>query len=313
MTPLLVCRRIEIPMIGTWKWTKADYEVPLVFHLNGVKAGLTLDCLAVGKRDRVAVWEADLVLEFTNPSPDFVRGLKTSSKLSIAAAETIYRHYLQIHEQFEGVLRTAGSVRNLQPSRVMSLKEFFQSNPLNDHACEWFLDGDERPKQFKPKLSNSRRTLNPLFRSDQIVTREKWKRLQLALDNHDFPAPELLELLRIRARLQWPEKKIPTIEPILRDYAEQALLACGFSKNRIKSLRDELTFNTFLNVVLPLSLTKGEATRLEEPIRRVDVLRKTRNDIVHGNIRPDDIDENSVRSGIEGALEVVAFIRRKLQ
>ena len=126
-----------------------------------------------------------------------------------------------------------------------------------------------------------------ILRSDQILTATKWGRLQSAIDNHDFPAPEMLELLRIRAQLQWRDKKIPTVEAailvetILREYAEKALLACGFSKTRIKTLRDELTFNTFLNIVLPLSLTKSESARIESHIRNVDVLRRMRNDVVH--------------------------------
>ena len=84
------------------------------------------------------------------------------------------------------------------------------------------------------------------------------------------------------------------------------------TNNRVKALRDELTFNTFLNIVLPLSLSPGETRRIEDHIRKVDVLRKIRNDLVHGNILESDIDENNVRAGIEGALIVVAFIRRKI-
>lgn len=318
MPSLFVTRQIRIPMIGTWKWTKADYEVPLVFQLNGVKVRLTLEYFDYGKqRDREVIWNANLSFEFTNPSTEFIRGMKTSGKLAQDAAEMIYGHYLQIHEQFEGILRSAGGVRNLMPESPMSIESFFEKDTIEAHGCLWRIHG-EKAKPFIPKLSKGRRSINPLFRSEQILTKAKWKRLQLAIDNHDFPATEMLELLRIRARLQWRDKKIPTIEAailvetILREYAEKALLTCGFSKNRIKALRDDLTFNTFLNIVLPLSLTKGEAAKIEDDIRKVDVLRKTRNDIVHGNIGADDIDEKNVRNGIEGALAVVAFIRKKL-
>lgn len=318
MPSVVVRRQIRIPMIGTWKWTKADYEVPLVFQLNGVRACLALKYFEYGKqRDREVVWDANLSFEFTNPSPEFIRGLRTSGKFAQRAAEVIYGHYLQIHEQFEGVLRSAGGVRNLVPESPMSIESFFEKESIQAHGCLWSAQGEQfRP--FNLKLSKGRQSIDPRFRSEQILTKDKWQRLQLAIDNHDFPASEMLELLRIRARLQWRDKKIPTIEAailvetILREYAEQALLACGFSKNRIKALRDDLTFNTFLNVVLPLSLTKGEAAKIEDDIRKVDVLRKTRNDIVHGNIGADDIDEKNVRNGIEGALAVVTFIRKKL-
>lgn len=305
-------------MIGTWKWTKSDYDVPLVFQLNGVKVRLTLEYFAHQKqRDREVIWNADLSFEFTNPSPEFIRGLKTSGKLSQDAAEVIYGHYLQIQERFEGILRTAGGVRNLMLDSPLSIKSFFEKGTTDAHGCMWRIAG-EKAKPFNPKLSQGRRSINPLFRSDQIITKAKWKRLQLAIDNHDFPATELLALLRIRAALQWRDKKIPTIEAailvetILREYAEKALVARGFSNKRIKALQNDLTFNTFLNIVLPLSLTRGEATKIENDVSKVDVLRKIRNDIVHGNIGPGDIDEKNVRDGIEGALALVTFIRKKL-
>lgn len=257
--------------------------------------------------------DAHLTLEFTNPLPDFVRGLKTSGKLAQRAAEDIYGYYIQVHEQFEGVLRTAGGITNLMQDSPISIESFFQNDEIEMDSCHWYLE-DEKPRVFTPRITKSRRGLNPLFRSDQIITLAKWKRLQLAIDNQDFPVPEMLELLRIRSQLQWPRKKIPTIEAailvetLLREYAKKVLVSLGFSKNRVKELRNELTFNTFLNVVLPLSLTRTETKRIEDNIRKVDALREIRNDLVHGNIREEDIDENNVRSGIEGALVVVAFI-----
>jgi hypothetical protein len=263
------------------------------------------------------VWDSHLILEFTNPHPELVRGLKTSGKLAQRAAEEIYGYYIQVYEQFEGVLRTVGGVINLMQQAPMSIESFFEKEGIGRNGCHWNLEG-EKPKEFLPKITKNRRGLNPLFRSDQIITKTKWQRLQLAIDNQDFPAPEMLELLRIRSQLQWRQKKIPTIEAailvetILREYAEKVLLSLGFSKSRVKALRDELTFNTFLNIVLPLSLTRSETKRIEDNIRKVDVLRKVRNDLVHGNIREVDIDENNVRSGIEGALVVVAFIRSKI-
>lgn len=317
MPSVFVHRRIHIPMIGTWKWTMSDYSVPLVFQLHGVKARLRLEHHDHEKGDRRIAFQADLELEFTNPTPQFLRGLRTSGKLAQAAAEVIYGHHQTVIEQFEGVLRTAGGVRNLTPGMPTSMSEFFSKSELPSWGCRWHLEG-EKPRPFTPAVSTGPRKLNPLFRGDQILTPSKWKRLQVAVDNQDFPTAEMMELLRIRAQLQWRDNKIPTIEAailvetILREYAEKALLNCGFSKNRIKALREELTFNTFLNIVLPLSLTKREASVLEQHIRKVDLLRRVRNDIVHGNIKVGDIDESNVRDGIEGALAVVAFIRRKL-
>jgi hypothetical protein len=318
MSAVLISREIQIPTIGTWKWSKSDWDTPLVFQLQGVRASLSLDSgLSAPGQDVQAAWNARLVIEFTNPSAEFVRGLKTSGKLAQRAAEVIHAYYLQVHEQFEGVLRTSGGVTNLMYESPMSIESFFAKEIIGEGGCQsWQLGEKSRP--FHPKINRNRRRLIPLFRNDQIITTAKWNKLQLAIDNQEFPAPEMLQLLRIRAQLQGRQKKIPTIEAailvetLLREYSEKVLLTLGLSKNRVKALRDELTFNTFLNIVLPLSLTRSEATKIEEQIRKVDTLRKIRNDLVHGNIREEDIDEKNVRSGIEGALMVVAFIRRKI-
>jgi hypothetical protein len=317
MTSVFVKRVIPIPMLGTWKWSKADYATPLVFQLHGVRANLTLDGSGLLERDRNVILNARLILEFTNASPEFVCGLKTTGKHSLRSAEVIYAYYIQVFEQFEGVLRTSGGVASLMQESPMSIETFFEKEPITSNGCQWYESGDN-PKPFNLKITRNRRSLNPLFLNEQIITTAKWKKLQLAIDKQAFPDPEMMELLRLRSRLRWRQKKIPTIEAailietILREYAEKVLLKLGFSKNRVKGLRDELTFNTFLNIVLPLSLTRSEATKIEDQIRKVDVLRKIRNDLVHGNIREEDIDEKNVRYGIEGALTVVAFIRRKI-
>lgn len=317
MTSLFVSRNIEIPMVGTWKWSETDYRVPLVFQLHGVKANLTLNAFGPVKYEREVIVSAHLVLEFSNPLPEFVRGLRTTGKLSQRAAETIYGYYLQVYEQFEGVLRTAGGVTNLMQEPPVPIERFFSKDEFPGMGCYWNQAG-EKEKEFRPKIVKNRRRLNPLFRSDQAITQTKWKRLQIAIDNQDFPDSIVLELLRIQSKLGWRQKKIPAIEAsilvetLLREYAEKTLFMIGFSKNRVKALRDELTFNTFLNIVLPLSLKRGESKRIEENIRKVDILRKIRNDLVHGNIREEDIDEKSVKTGIEGALAVLAFIRRQV-
>jgi hypothetical protein len=181
----------------------------------------------------------------------------------------------------------------------------------------WWIDKDT-PKAFEPKLIKDRRRINPLFKKEQIITKIKWVKMQSAIENGAYPSEELLELLRIRSKLEWRQRKIATIESailietILRDYGEQVLQSLGLSKNKLKSLRDEMSFNTVLNIVLPLSLTKPEHTKVDKHLKSVDLLRRVRNDVVHGNITESEIDETKVRAGIEGALVLVEFLRKKL-
>ena len=325
MAAIFVTRKVRIPMVGTWKWKPDDYKVPLVFPLPGARCSLYLDAFDPGeyletfnpgKREREVLWDAYLLIEFPTAPDTLARGLKGSGRLATQAAEIIYGLYTQVHEQFEGVLRTCGNVIHLLREHPMSFEQFFGEETIAQWGVQWWIDG-AKPKQFKLKLSRDRR-VNPLFKHDQIITVKKWKKLQIAIDNQDFPSAEMLELLRIRARLEWREKKIATIESailvetIIREYGEKVLTKLGFSKNKIKSLRDDLTFNSMLNVVLPLSLTKSEAKKMSRHVQSVDLLRKIRNDVVHGNIREEDIDTAGVRKGIDGAVRLVEFIKEKL-
>lgn len=317
MGPLFVQRRVQIPMVGTWKWKPDDYKVPLVFHLSGCRCLLFLDPYEPGKREREITWDALVRFEFPNPPATLLKGLKTSGKLAVQAAELIYGLYVQVHEQFESILRTAANMVNLMRESPMRFEAFFEEETISDSGVLWWHDGEE-PKPFRLKIARDRRRVNPLFKHDHILTMSKWKRLQTALENREFPSAELLELLRIRARLMWREKKIATVESailvesILREYAVMVLTQLGFSKNKLKALQDDLNFNTVLNAILPLSLSRAEARKMARHIEVVDVLRKVRNDVVHGNIREEDIDESSVRKGIDAALRLVQIIKGKL-
>ena len=156
MTSLFIGREIRVSLIGTWKWNKADYDVPLVFQLHGVRASLKLNAYDAGARDREQIWDERRVLEFTNPLPEFVRGLKSTGNLAQSAAEAIYGYYVQVHEQFEGVLRTAGGVVNLVPESPMSIESFFEKEGIARSGCHWYFEG-ESPRGFSPKISKRRR------------------------------------------------------------------------------------------------------------------------------------------------------------
>ena len=85
----------------------------------------------------------------------------------------------------------------------------------------------------------------------------------------------------------------------------------GFSKTKIKDLRDELTFNTVLNLLLPLTLTKTEYNGLKKWLPKVDRLRKLRNSIVHNELRDSEIREKEVIDGLHSAVALFDFIENK--
>jgi hypothetical protein len=306
-------------MVGTWKWHEKDYETPLIFPLDGgATAYLYLDNYDAGKRDREVLWEATLQIRFSPPPQKLVKGLTSNSKSSGEVADKIYSYYEDVFDKFESIARTAGNIKNLMINSKTLKKEFFKNGILSGEKVTWWID-KEKPNIFIPKLKKDRRQLNPLFKKEQIITKAKWKKMQTAIDNNDFPSEEMLELLRIRAKLEWKQKKIATIESailietILRNYGEKVLQSLGLSKTKIKSLKNEMSFSSVLNIVLPLTISKSKLGKVDKHLKSVDVLRKLRNDVVHGNIQEEAIEEDKVRNGIEGALVLIEVLRKKLK
>ena len=198
-----------------------------------------------------------------------------------------------------------------------SMSGFFDTGLLRSERVAWKVDdGEYQP--FTVKIPR-RRGRNPLYTAQQLVTPSKWEKMQKAADDADIPNDELLELYLIRSKAGWKELRIAAIEAsiisetLLREYALKILKSEGFSNTKIKRLKDELTFNNLLNVVLPLSLSKTEMRRMGSPIQAVDTLRTIRNGLVHGTATLEDIDESNIGRGIDGAIKLVGFLKAKLQ
>jgi len=315
MPDLIVRKLVSIPMVGTWKWADEDYRAnPLSFTLPRSKGRIFLDPgTPIGSRFREREPVLHAVMEFTfSPPPErLLRGLRLrSGMLAKEAAETIYRCYVALYNEFETVLRTAGQMRNMPVEEPESLATFFEKSRIMTEMVSWRIDGGPETV-FEPRIETHRRRLNPLFKSEQILTLAKWKNLQKTIDQKQDTAPEYLELLRIRSKLEWHQEKIAAIEAavlveaLLRKYAIETLKKSGMSANRIKTVKDEITLNALINIVLPLSLSTTRRSRLDAHVGAVDALRRVRNDIVHGNINETQIDHAVVRDGIDGALVLI--------
>jgi hypothetical protein len=318
LTQAVVRKKIRIPMIGTWQWSKADYDIPLTFHLPGLEANLRLAMWDSGSRQRETTWQAVLALEFESPSRDFLAGLTTSGKKSVETARRIHDCYLKVNEQFESLLYTIGKTRSMLPEDPIPFEAFFTDDSYYGDSVTYQLDNGPE-SVFAPKLVPNRRSLRPVFKRAQLIDRPKWQRMQKSIDAEEFASPEIIELFRIRSRFEWREMKIATIEAAvfaetaLRDFAKQALIACGISNKKLKDLEGDLSFAILLNAVLPLALPQKEAERLRSHIVAVDLLRKIRNDLVHGNITEAEIGEERVRDGIEGTLKIIEVIKSTLK
>ena len=254
-------------------------------------------------------------IEIENPTSDLIKSLQNSKELAFEIAQKIYYIYEKTIERFEILCRTTGQIKNLITHPNISFGEFF--NAINifgstRYPVQWQIDSEGK-KDFQFSIK-TRRGKNALFKQPQLLTPNKWKKMQKTLERNIFVQKEIVEILRIQSKILWNDKKIPTLEiailleTLLRDYSKSMLLKKGFSNNKIKDLSEELTFNNLLNLVLPLCLTKSQLKNLQDSINKVNRLRKIRNDLVHGNIREKDINIEVVKEGIKGGLKITKFL-----
>lgn len=187
---------------------------------------------------------------------------------------------------------------------------------IRGRGVEWQMDGGSY-QQFTPRIPKPKGR-NPMFKADQLVTPSRWSAMQKAADAGDYLEGELLELYRIRGKAAWRELRVAAIEAsiisesLLHAYGAAILKNNGFSGSKIKRLKDEMTFNNLLNILLPLSLSKTELRSMQANIDSVDVLRGIRNDLVHGNMEEKGIDSKQVDKGIEAAIKLVRFLRDRI-
>ena len=265
-----------------------------------------------------ATQEISTDLLITSPVPErLIEGLKSKGNAAIAVAQDIYDSYVEANRKLEALLYSVGQVRNLFPSRPCSIRDFFtESSTIRGRGVEWKVD-NEPFQQFAPKFAKPRGR-NPLFTAGQLITPNRWAALQRSADAGEFPEDEVLELYRIRSKAAWQEVKVAAIEAsiisesLLRVYALESLRKNNFSNSKIKRLKDELTFNNLLNILLPLSLSKTELRNIQPHIDLVDELRGIRNDLVHGKIQEKDVDRILVGKGIDSAIRLVGFLRKKI-
>ncbi|MBI4232069.1 hypothetical protein HY605_02455 [Candidatus Peregrinibacteria bacterium] len=317
MSKLIIKRRIDYPLFGLWKWKDPDYNLPLVIPVSAAKAYFYLKKdKYVEIRDLVVFVQGHIEIEFDPAPTNIVTGLKTKTGKS-EAAHRIYSAYEEAMKKLEALLLSAANQKYLFWVRIISENEFFGRDGILDRdIVHWSLDGSDF-QQFTPTIA-SPRGKNPMFKADQVITFAKWKKLQEAANNQQFLEDDLLELYRIRNKAHMRQAKTATIEAsiisetLLREYGLKALETQGFSKKRIKKIKDDLTFNNLLNVVLPLSLPRSEFNRISDSVQKVDLLRRIRNDLVHGNIQENEVDHNNVIEGTEAAIKLVNFLIKKI-
>lgn len=321
MPNLIIRKKVDLLTSGTWKWSESDYQRPLTFQLDGAQSQIFIEqVLFQFHRDIQIEMNFQFVLFFKGAPPaEYISALKSKGDKSTKFAQRIYDYYLETLTRFEGILRDSGKIRNLWPSSVETLHNFYYELGLGGNkAVTWQID-DLELQVFKPKLPTQPRGKNPLFKHPQLVTVEKWEKFQKYINAGRFPSEEILELHRLAGKVHPKSKRLQVVETAiiveskLKSYAEMILPNKGFSKSKIKELRSELSFNTVLNLVLPLTLNKTDLKRINKWRPLIDRIRKVRNDIVHNDLSDTAISEKEVLDGIYAAMDLFDFIDSKLK
>ena len=322
MAQLIISKRLNSPSFGVWKWSEDDHKQPLQFHLDGATARVYVEPDRIRDdeplRDLQIVMNLRFELIFDGAPHEHIKALQSRGAKATQFANRIYDYFLETLSRLEGVLRVSGKVRHLMSLGAPSIHSFFDTRSFGwGEEVTWRV-GDQEPQVFRPPLGNRPRGKNPLFKHPQLVTSEKWKQMQREINANRLPSDEILQLYRLAGRVYPRDKRIPIVEAAiliesrLKAYAEAILPERGFTKSKIKDLRDELTLNSVLNLVLPLTLTKADLRRVNRWRPHIDRIRKLRNDIVHNDLTDDAISEKEVLDGINDAVDLFEFIEDKL-
>lgn len=315
---LIISKESRCPFFGMKKWKISDYDTPLTFQLqNGIISKIYMRKPYGDEQEGINITDQILFeLYFRNPPQKYTVALKSKGVKAVKFAKFIHELYTETYHKFESVLRTGGKVKNLFVSGPEQVYEFFSESGFNP-PVEYRINNGPKIK-FSPKLPKPRGRF-ALFKSPQLVTPEKWIKIQKEIEECNFPSEEILELHRIWGKLDFLEIRLPIVEAaiivetILKEYAKRSLEKKRFSKNKIKDLKNDLTFNITLNLVLPLTLTKTETKRMSSAILKINKLRKYRNDIVHEDLPNDNIDRKEAKLGVEASIDLIEFIYKKMK
>jgi hypothetical protein len=311
---ILIERKCRAPLFGIKNWSEKDIKTPLTFQIDQAVIKIYLLRLPTTGAEVVEKsYQYLLQILFKNAPDDYISGLLYQNKKSQALANVIFDIYTKSYEKFEGLLRDAGKIKDLFIVAPHTLDDFYNGSFLENVTYEI---NNKHTGIFTPKLPKNRRIWE-LFKSQQLLTPKRWKDMQVAIKSNCIPEGNTLELLRLWAKASFRDTRIPVIEAsiiaemALKDYAIKILSSKHFSSNKLKDIKDDLTFNSVLNIILPLALTKTESKQMSKYILQVDKLRKIRNKIVHENLESSAIDEKDTKKSIEALVYLMKFIDKK--
>lgn len=298
-------------------WKESDYKKPLKISTENGRAELFLlqDKLLDDSLGVKLLVHGNLEIYIEKSEDWFIDGMnKKSQDLAERAAKYIFEIYKESMRQAVTYSRMALDLQNLFEMNS-SFDDLFQGDFFSSSYVEWEkTKGNFEKFSFRISRTNER---HPVFQDDKLLSPKKWLELQEFIDKNPVPPKEIEELLRLKQKTAWNEKRIAAIESatiiefILRKKVEGVLTAQGVSHNKIKDIKKDLGMSILLNLLIPLSISKKEYDTQRSNIEKVDKLRKVRNEIIHDGLAEESVDSETVAQGIESAIALIFFLNTK--
>lgn len=311
------------PFFTLWKWSHDDYKKEVELQVEGLKVIFYFEINSFEKDEKRLLPErqwplnAHIFIVIENPTQELLDGLnKASDEKGLEAANKIYSIYnkvidaLTLHGRWYLKLSSIFRLRTLTPFNEMFYGEGF----LSHNRVLWRIGNND----FKPFLLKKKREkkINPRFLSKNLLSVDKWAKFKKYLASASELSPNIAELVRIKSKVDWNEKRIPAIEiaaimeVVIRNAVTINLKKQGVSNRKIESSNDEAGLSILLNMLLPLILVKKEIEKYKTHLDNLDVLRKLRNRIMHDNLSENEINLEVVENGIDSAIEITLLLER---
>ncbi|HVP37352.1 MAG TPA: hypothetical protein VMT04_10185 [Terriglobales bacterium] len=301
-----------------WKWSENDFKKPISFAIENARVEFKFIKVGSMEKDRQVAMNGEVRIFLDSPSQQLLKGLSTIDGTYTQEAATY------IHKIAEECVRRLGIYSRwalglnwiISEISGIEIEDLFGEQTFGIPNVTWTLDGKEY-KEFKPRLRKKRSRINPMFKSKNLLTPSKWQELQRFISRNPLPSNEIVELLRIRTRAAWHEKRVSTletvalIEVVIRHKIQRIAMEKGISKKKIENIEDDVTLSVLLNLLLPMFLNKYENQKYWKYINDLDNLRKLRNQIMHKNIPEEKLDTEKVYRGVVAAIKIVSFLERK--
>lgn len=322
---IIYLKEVHPPFFTLWKWSRDDYKKDVELEIDGAKVLFRLGLSSFEEDkdrklpDRQWVMYSHIFIVVENPSQELLDGLNNKSdEKELEAANTIYSIYQKTIDTLTLHARWYLKLPNiLSPYLTMFHEMFYENGFLSQRRVFWRMGGsDFQPFILKKKQESK---INPRFLSKNLLSVDKWIKFKKYLSSAPELSQNIVELVRIKSKVEWNEKRIPTIETaalievVIRNAATTALKNQGVSNRKIKNTNDEAGLSILLNMLLPLILTKKEVETNKVYLDHLDALRSVRNKIMHENLSEKDIDLEVVEKGINAAIEITLLLERKVK